>query len=114
MSKALWSLRNGVMVNGPSANDSRCRRNPAGSSRDAGRKECRFFQNTVRRLTNVDRDVLRHLVDQSPMILMSMRDDETEQRRVLVAQPGHVRQRNEFVSKRVQRPADVEDNPRPG
>jgi hypothetical protein len=82
--------------------------------RHARGEECGFLQDPVRRLTNVDRDVLRHLVDQSPMILMSMRDDETEQRGVRVAQPGHVRQWHEFVSKRIQRPANVEDNSRPG
>ena len=81
---------------------------------DAGRKDRRFFQNTVRRLTNVDRNALRHLVDQSPVILMSMRDDETKERRVLFAKPGHVWQGNEFVTKRTQRPANVEDNPRIG
>ena len=48
------------------------------------------------------------------MILMSMGDDEAEQRRIALAQARHLRQRYKFVSNRVQRPADVENNPRPG
>src|SRR5262249_39199651 len=45
---------------------------------DAGGKECAFFQDAARGLADVDSDAPLHLVDQSPMILMSMRDDETE------------------------------------
>ena len=104
-----------MIVNGPSTNDSRCRRKPCWIERcTPDEKNAASFRMRCAASPMKIRDALRHLVDQSPMILMSMRDDETEQRRVLVAQPGHVRQRNEFVSKRVQRPANVENNPRPG
>jgi hypothetical protein len=47
------------------------------------------------------------------MILMSVRDDDTEQGWIPVAQPGHARKGDELASKGVERTADVEDDSRP-
>ena len=60
------------------------------------------------RLPNVG-DVGRHLVDQAPMVLMSMGDEQTQQIGVIAGgQPGHVRERNELVRCGIQWAPDIE------
>src|SRR2546430_17520880 len=50
---------------------------------DARREERRFLQNPARCSSDVNGHLRRHLLDESPVILMSMRENENQERLIV-------------------------------
>ena len=82
----------------------KARRSDVGSNRE----KCRFFQDSMGGLADEYRNDLRNLADESPVILVTVRDDQAEKGVVRVVEPEDRRKRHRFVWASVDRPAHIE------
>ena len=95
-----------MTVNGPIFRGSRCLRYVIGVGGTA-REEARLDENPMRRLAHDQRS--GDVAGQAVVVLVRVRDDDRTQRRIVVLQARHWRERDDLVALGPERATEIED-----